>query len=77
MTCFLDPTTCATAWLSSLPWLWITLGLIVGALVGRYGAALLIVGALLVMRLKPSRKVPSDEIWPHPDNQPRKRHRPF
>lgn len=77
MTCVFNPFTCATDWLAALPWGWIGLGLILGALIGRWGVGIL-VAAFIALKL--SKGIPSDQIWNHPDDQskrPSRRRRPF
>lgn len=69
MTCLLDPVACAGNWLAALPWGWIGLGLIIGALIGRWGVGILL-AAFLALKL--SKGIPSSEIWKHPDEQPKR-----
>lgn len=73
MTCLLNPMACV----AGLPWGWFLAGVMIGALLGRYLAGILVIAALLFVRFKPKTPVPSEEIWRHPDDKPRKRRRPF
>lgn len=75
MTCLFDPVSCvytvATGWIAAVPWGWFVGGIVLGALLGRYFAAIVIVAALYFARYRPRPAVPSKDIWPHPDDSPR------
>lgn len=77
MTCLLDPINCATGWLAVQPWGWFLAGMALGAILGRYLGAVVILAALLFVRFKPKKPVPSEDIWKHPDDKPRIKRRPF
>lgn len=80
MTCFFDPLGCiynvTTGWLAAVPWFWLLGGIVLGALLGRYLAAIVVVGALFFLRYKPTRAVPSKDIWAHPDDPKPRKSRP-
>ena len=79
MTCIFSPIDCiynvTTDALAAVPWFWFLGGIVLGALIGRYFGAIVVVGALLLLARRP-KPVSSSDIWKHPDDPPPKRSRP-
>ena len=73
MTCLFTPIDCFTstlwAWFDAVPWLWVLGGIVLGALLGRYLGAIVVVAALFLLSRR-TKSVPSSDIWRHPDEAP-------